>query len=287
MYTTDNNILKLPTGAVDWLAAYNAFVDTVERGRSISALAGEAITQYQAVYIKAADSKAYKAKNLDNYAGIAIASYGAGSTGYYQTDGTITNAGWAFTVGSYVYVDSVTPGLVTATMPVSNALPVGYALTATKILLLPTRGLPSGRLTSSTTSTGTDAATTEKTLATYTVQANLLSLDGRALKITAFGITAANGNTKTIRLKYGGTTIGTAVTSTSGDSWRIDATVIRTGATTQVASCNYVIGSVTSSTYTTPAETLSGAVNILVTGQNETSSANDIEFKGLTVEYLR
>ena len=57
------------------------------------------------------------------------------------------------------------------------------------------------------TSTSTGADTTETDLQSYTLPANVLGTNGRAIRIRAWGDTAANGNTKTIRLKFGGTTL--------------------------------------------------------------------------------
>lgn len=129
--------------------------------------------------------------------------------------------------------------------------------------------------------------TTEQVLATYTLPANTLSAAGKAIRITAWGTTAANTNSKTVRIRLGG--IGaqgviSMTTSTSAAVWRLEAVVARTGASTQdviawgLQGSNNVIFSQTTLT-------LSSANDIVVTGITATS-AGDATFKGLIVEAL-
>ena len=143
----------------------------------------------------------------------------------------------------------------------------------------------SGRANINTTAVG-NVGTGEDDLITYSLPANSLSTDGQLVKITAWGSVAANGNTKTIRLDFGATTIRQIGPSAiSGLDWIISGLVIRTGATTQDAMATEFIDTATQdTTITTPAETLSGAVIIKVTG--EATSDNDIVQEGMLVEYL-
>lgn len=147
--------------------------------------------------------------------------------------------------------------------------------------------VPSGRLTTVTTQVGTDANTNEKDLATYSLPAGSLATDGQAVKITAFGTVAANGNTKTIRIYFGSTVIRARVTTANGVAWYFEGTVVRTSATAQKATADITIsGPGPAPEYTTPAETLANAVTIKVTGQNGTGQANEIVLQGLMVEVL-
>ena len=138
------------------------------------------------------------------------------------------------------------------------------------------------------TAVGTDANTDEKDLITYSLPANSLSADGKGVRITAWGTVAANGNTKTIRLKFGATVISVIGPSEmSVLDWRIDGLVIRTGAATQDAMATEMLDTAAQdTTITTPTETLNGAVVIKITGLNGTASANDIVAEGMLVEYL-
>lgn len=151
-----------------------------------------------------------------------------------------------------------------------------------------------GVLTASTTSAQTGANTTETDLWTYVMPANTLATDGHSLHITAFGTLANNGNTKTIKLYFGSTVLTVNYGAAGTGSWRAEADVFRTGAATQVAqgTLSYFNGAGTETVasrtvVTTPAETLSGAVTIKVSGTNGTASAGDIVFLASRVDFLR
>ncbi|KKM16715.1 hypothetical protein LCGC14_1683010, partial [marine sediment metagenome] len=145
-----------------------------------------------------------------------------------------------------------------------------------------------------TTQAATGANTDETTLASYSLPANTLSADNASIEIEAWGTVAANNNAKTIRLKFGSTTLTTGVlaqTGTDGGAWKIRGTVVRTGATAQKAiagprgvSANYGF-SQPILLFTSPSETLANATTVLISGQNGVSSANDIVFEGLIIEY--
>ncbi len=139
-----------------------------------------------------------------------------------------------------------------------------------------------------TTAVGTDADTVEKDLITYSLPANRLGVDGQAIRITAWGSVAANGNTKTIRLDFGATTIrAIGPSAMSGLDWRIGGLVIRTGATTQDAvATEFLDVSAQDTTITAPAETLSGAIVVKITGENGTAAANDIVCEGMMIEFI-
>lgn len=141
----------------------------------------------------------------------------------------------------------------------------------------------SGNIDVDTTSVGTDADTAEKTLYSFTVPASTLGANGQSLELRAFGECAANSNTKTLRVKFGSTTIQNRTLANAGTSeFQIVATVIRTGAATQkcFAEIRYLDQNSTltdiTAQYATAAETLSGTVDFVVTGQNGSASANDL-----------
>jgi hypothetical protein len=136
-----------------------------------------------------------------------------------------------------------------------------------------------------TTSTGNVGAG-EDTLQTYTLPANTLITNGQRITFRATGSVANNANAKRVRIKFGATTIydtGALPTSAAFD-WVADGEITRRGATSQVAS---VVFTTSNSTIpakvdsTLPAETLSGTVTLLVTG--EAVSNNDVLCEALTV----
>lgn len=86
----------------------------------------------------------------------------------------------------------------------------------------------------------------EDDLMVYALPANALSANGRGVKITAWGITANNSNTKTVKLYFGSLAIiTTALTVSQAGVWRIEATVVRTGVDAQDYSAQLVQGGTT------------------------------------------
>jgi hypothetical protein len=158
--------------------------------------------------------------------------------------------------------------------------------------MLVTAGTSSGYfpfiLSTSTTQVGTDANLNEKDLWTYSLTAGHLSTNGHAIRFTAYGTLAANANNKTLKGYFGATQCGALSTTASGSHWEIRCLIMRTGAATQNSGGVITIGlGNTNVTHATPAETLSGAVTVKVTGQNGTASANDIVFRTAIVESLK
>jgi len=141
-------------------------------------------------------------------------------------------------------------------------------------------------LTANTTAVG-NVGSGEDNLMTYAVAAGLLGTDGWGLEVLAGFVCANNANNKTIKLYFGATAVVTLGASAFTDEHAvIRATIIRTGAATQVA-----IGeSINRSTawakgfYTAPTETLSGAITIKATGS--ATSDNDISQKLMLVRLV-
>lgn len=143
-----------------------------------------------------------------------------------------------------------------------------------------------GVLNVNTTAVGNVGAGADD-LITYTLPANSLSTNNYFVRITAFGTFAANANSKQLEMLFGSTVVyDTGAQLQNGGSWRIQATVIRTGAATQKAIAHFV-GAATlfgdDSSYTTPAETLSSTVTIKCRGTG--TSNDDIKQEGLIVEW--
>lgn len=132
-YTTDYNLPKLPSGAVDWIAAYNDLCDKIEAGRTLSKIAAATITQYQCFYINSAGKAAISSASTDVIGIWQSISTKTDTLGFGQIGGTITNGGWAWTPGTFLY--SGASGALTAT-PSTTSRRIAYALTATKIVIL-------------------------------------------------------------------------------------------------------------------------------------------------------
>lgn len=149
--------------------------------------------------------------------------------------------------------------------------------------------LPSGPLSSQFTSVS-NVSTTETDLMTYALPAGALSANGKGVRIKAWGSFAANGNSKAVKLVFGATTLHTRTASTNGGMWVFDSIVLRTSATAQIGTAELRESTATTNTLysgenTTPAETLSGAVTIKVTGTSAVGSS-DITQLGMLIEAL-
>src|SRR6267378_2422405 len=88
---------------------------------------------------------------------------------------------------------------------------------------------PAGVVSVQTSSTGIgNVGAGEDVLMAYTLPANSLDSNGRAIRVRAFGNTAANANSKIIRIKYG--VLGFQLynsTQSGADTWYCDLTIIR------------------------------------------------------------
>ena len=151
-----------------------------------------------------------------------------------------------------------------------------------------TPGTPVTVLNVNTTSQAT-TGTSEEVLATYTLPANTLSANGKAIRVRAWLSHAANTNASTMRIRFGGvggTQISAMSSAASGDAIVLEAIVIRTGAATQIANGHSRTHGGSSAVYNSaPTQTLSGGVALVVTGLTAVS-AGDVTFLGMLVEAL-
>lgn len=130
----------------------------------------------------------------------------------------------------------------------------------------------------------------EDDLITYAVPASSLGTNGDQIEVIAFGTFANNANNKTVTVYFGATAVlSTGAIAYQNGSWQLVMTIIRTGATAQIASAYFIsdvgvlFGSESLSKYTTAAETLSGAITVKCTGT--ATDNNDIIQKGLIVKW--
>jgi hypothetical protein len=130
-YTTHRNLPLLPTGAVDWMALVNDLVAKLEAGRTLKLTAKVALAKGDPVFI-GSDGKADKATDATACHGIwQSAATAIDAEGYAQRDGTMTfGSGW--TPGNPLYVSSGS-----ALTQAAGATPVGFALSATVIVIQP------------------------------------------------------------------------------------------------------------------------------------------------------
>jgi hypothetical protein len=180
--------------------------------------------------------------------------------------------------------------LDTTDTPRFAALGLGVAATSSGLNHIMGTGSGSARMvgvaTKNITAVGNVGAGTDN-LMTYALPASALSADAMGLEIWTFGTLAANGNSKVLQMVFGGTEMTAVTTSQNNGHFTGHGLVFRTGATTQVATAWFEVRSsagdfiVDERTYSTPGETLSGAVTIKMTGT--ATSDNDIIQKAMIV----
>lgn len=160
----------------------------------------------------------------------------------------------------------------------ANSFPAGASTTTV---------VPSGRVFSITAAVPT-SGTTEEILATYTMKANTLNVNGQALRFVGSYTTAANGNNKTIKVRVGGiggTVILTYTSATNAGSIWWDALLTRRTSTTAYGSGFATDGATSASTGSAATPTLTGDVDVVVTGTTGTS-AGDMSLQQADAVYL-
>lgn len=180
---------------------------------------------------------------------------------------------------------------VTGTTTLTGAVTLSAGDSTVKIGASTETAKLGGIINTDSVSAATIANTSATTLFSYTLPANAMDVDGRVLRFTAWGGFAANGNTKTVTLKWNGAS-GTSIMSYSAapnnQNWVLQGTVIRTGSSTQDFFGISILGptAATNATYGTATATDTAAITLHVTAQNGTAAANDIVYEGSILEFL-
>lgn len=150
-------------------------------------------------------------------------------------------------------------------------------------------GRTSSEVSRNTGSASTTAVTTQEDLMTYSIPANTLKV-GQKVRLTAWGTTAANANTKTVRLWFGANSVIDHSGTWNATPWRFTADIVVLtvgGAATQEY---YGVAFPTALVQTVRQGTAANADNVAITvkctGQNGTAAAGDIVCQGFTVEIL-
>lgn len=127
----------------------------------------------------------------------------------------------------------------------------------------------------------------EDNLMTYSVPAGQLATNGDYLEFEG-EVQFFGANTKTLKVYFGSQgLLSTGNSGTSVGFFTVKGTIVRTGATTQRCNVHVVTSSATyayTSEYTTPSETLSGAIILKFTGT--ATSDNDIVQHMMWVKYF-
>lgn len=186
---------------------------------------------------------------------------------------------------------------ITLSLPSSSDTLVGRAVTETltnKTLTDPSVNagggsetlIPEGMINNDSTQAD-NSGSAETDLIAFSLPASSLSANGKGVRIKVCGTTAANTNTKTIRLYFGSSVIisNDITTAPSNKAWLFEADVFRDSSTTQEFHAKGLVGTVPQTmAMSSLSATMSSAITIKVTGQGSASS--DITAKFLTVEFL-
>ena len=209
----------------------------------------------------------------------SIGNENAGTGGFRQTRVYGTN------VAFYTHATAST----SATQKFSIAADGTTTVIAGTSTGFPTVG---GVICVNTTSTAT-TGTVEEVLATCTLPANALSANGKGVRISATATTAANGNTKVYRIRFGGIAGGVLASptiTTSGAGVSAIAHVIRTGSSAQYGWSQSVTGTDGATGNSSFQDVVLGAtdtgtIDIVVTGTTATA-AGDLTHKAVIVEFF-
>jgi hypothetical protein len=149
----------------------------------------------------------------------------------------------------------------------------------------------SGVLHVNTTAYANLANTSEQDAWTYTLPANTMSADGKVLRVTVTGTTAANANTKTVRFYFGNATAHAVMgaSASNNETWTATFIVIRTGESASTVLKQYAGSGTTYRGVSTQSSTSSHAANITIKVSLQsptTGAAGDVAFTLAIVELL-
>ena len=135
----------------------------------------------------------------------------------------------------------------------------------------------------------TAANTTETTLATVTIKAQSLTVIENGFKVKAWGTFAANTNTKTLRVKFGSTTLiqNDKTTAPNGVDWMVEVYILYRSNNVMSISAQMQVDCVNQ----TPNSVVVGEdddtdLDFKITGQNGTASASDITKEGIVALHM-
>lgn len=149
--------------------------------------------------------------------------------------------------------------------------------------------VPNTLAASGLTPASNGADTTDDVLQTFTIPANWFTAPGQTLRVTAAGVTAANGNNKQIKLKVGSTTLLTSGTvTTNNGSWRFVCEITYIAANSQIVSGQGISGTTVWAGSAAQTLTTTAPIVVNVTGASGTTgAATDVTCNSMIVEIIK
>lgn len=146
---------------------------------------------------------------------------------------------------------------------------------------------PMGVVHANATSTGNADGTAED-VGSYVILANSMPAgSGKTVRLTAWGKTAADGDSKAISLKFGATVVATlAAAATNDKDWLLEATIIQGGAGAQTAIGQLSLEGASQDLQTVSAPAETETSNTTVALNVDATNANDVLMKGFIVEFM-
>lgn len=129
---------------------------------------------------------------------------------------------------------------------------------------------------------------TAEDLASYTIKANSMPVDSaKAVRVLAWGKTAADSDLKIISIKFGGTVVATHASAATNDKdWVLEATIIQGASKVQSAIGQFSLEGASQDIQLVSAPTETETTDIVLALNVDAINANDVVLKGMTVEFL-
>lgn len=146
---------------------------------------------------------------------------------------------------------------------------------------------PSGNISAIAGPIGSSATNTTQTLASFSLPGGSLDSVGRAMEVSAWGVTGATG-TPGIQMNIGGATGSIATASHTSLSWEINGQCMKSGTNAQNDFFGTIIGNTVGTALNkTDTSTDGSAITLSLTMIDATATQSSVTLYGWTVEFFK
>lgn len=201
----------------------------------------------------------------------------------------ISAASAAFLAGTVAVLAGAVPNIPTPTDP-SQIVPILNGMIQSLNGAVPNTGpgvygVPPGQFNIQAIPTGT--GTSAQNLYTWTLPANYMATV-KGLRFRCAGIKAANTDSVTAQIIFGGQTIANPPASIlSGTPWVLEGTIYRTGVSAQTSYGASAVGAVQTANVQTTTVTDTAAISVTCTVTDGTSAAADATLEAASMEAIQ